>query len=72
MSHPSHGKSNEPQPPARGLLATIYRWVFDLEFKRGFAERVDYTIAVLILVSVGGIVLDRAPSGARMARVSGT
>jgi len=47
----------EPHPP-RGPLALVYRWLFDFEHREGFAARLDYLIAVLIILSVLSIILE--------------
>ena len=44
--------------PRRGPLAWLYRWLFDLDHREGYAARLDYAVAVLILLSVLAIILE--------------
>ena len=44
--------------PLRGPLAWLYRWLFDLDHREGYAARLDYAVAVLILLSVLAIILE--------------
>ncbi len=52
-----HARSTEPEAP-RGLLAFLFRWLFDFRFERGYAARLDYAIAVLIILSVLALIAE--------------
>ena len=41
-----------------GVMAFVYRWLFDHDFDRGFHRQVERAVAVLILISVFAIVLE--------------
>ena len=60
--HPSPSTSGQPpsedESRRRGPIASVHRWLFDFENKQGFAARIDYGIAVLILASVAAILLE--------------
>jgi hypothetical protein len=49
------------QHSADGVIAFIYRWLFDHEFAPGFHRQVERAIALLILISVAAIVLEHIP-----------
>jgi hypothetical protein len=54
-----------PVPTAlanKGLLATIYRWLFDHSFDAGFHRQVERFIATLIVVSVLAVVAEHIPA----------
>jgi voltage-gated potassium channel len=57
----SPGMNPNPKAGAEqsGPIAFVHRWLFDFEHPGGFAARLDYLIAVLILVSVGAIILEQ-------------
>ena len=48
-------------PASGSVLRFVYRWLFDHDFKDGFHQQVEHTIAALILVSVFAIVLEHIP-----------
>ena len=60
-SSPRHQPAHHPEQaprPKKGLFAFIHRQLFDFDQPGGFAARLDYLIAVLILVSVTAIILE--------------
>lgn len=57
-----HPHSHDPGPALpSGLLATLYRWLFDHEFSKGYARQLDNLIAWLIILSVVAIVAELNP-----------
>lgn len=58
MKESSRHVHPQPPPPARGPLGWTYRWLFDLDHREGYAARLDYLVAVLILLSVLAIILE--------------
>ena len=47
--------------PHPSPLQSIYRWVFDPEFKHGFHHTVERSIALLIIASVLAVLLENTP-----------
>ncbi len=58
MKDPARQANHRPPSSARSPLAWTYRWLFDLEHREGYAARLDYLVAVLILLSVLAIILE--------------
>ena len=55
----SHRQPLNREPhPRHGPLAFVYRWLFDFDHRQGYAARLDYLIAVLIIVGVLAIILE--------------
>ena len=47
--------------PPGSLVASIYQWLFDPDFKAGYQRQIDRVIAVLIVLSVFAVVLETIP-----------
>ncbi len=47
--------------PPGSLVASIYQWLFDPDFKDGYQRQIDRVIAVLIVLSVFAVVLETIP-----------
>ena len=48
----------EPQ----GIFATLHKWLFDGEFKDGFSQQIERSIAFLIIASVLAVVCETIPA----------
>ncbi len=57
--HSHTGDTGHPKPS--GPLATLYHWLFDHAFDKGYAQQIDNLIAWLIILSVVAIVAEHNP-----------
>jgi voltage-gated potassium channel len=58
MNHPQTQTSADTHPKAKGLLAWVYRWLFDPTFERGHFRAVENGVGWLIILSVLAIVAE--------------
>lgn len=58
MTHSPRHLPPHDKPAPTGALAWAHRWLFDFGHRSGYAARLDYLIAVLILISVLAIILE--------------
>jgi voltage-gated potassium channel Kch len=54
--------TSQPTPHvSKSLLATLYKWLFDPEFKHGFNHTLERGIAFLIIASVIAVLIENTP-----------
>ncbi len=58
MNHPQTQTSADTHPKAKGLLAWVYRWLFDPTFEQGHFRAVENGVGWLIILSVLAIVAE--------------